>query len=277
MAFAKDNDGRKNNDRKENRSCLRALGHLVAPGWIKLNNEIDARSECNLPFGISKKFRGQASTTPVVADTTAPLISNIESSPRLTDATVSWTTNEQTKGTVFFATTTGVNANSASTTRVSEGFMNEFFRKDKDRKDENRVVLRGLAAGTAYYAIIRAEDKAGNVTQSQEFSFTTKTPSVMNDVTVPAISTVVTATGTGIIAVAWKTNEPSSSKVFYATNTPINTGTTTASFVQSEELTAKHLVIIPNLSANTKYYLVAQSKDAAGNTQSTAEFSATTK
>lgn len=275
MALAKDN-GKENGDnkdkkeyRQEDRSCLRAFGHLVAPGWIKLHGEIDVKTECNLPFGISKKFGDKASTTPKTTDTVAPVISGIESKVRLTDATISWKISERAKSTIFFATTTGVSASSTSTTQNSKSI--------KSFEDGQRVTLRGLTAGTKYYAVIRAEDKAGNVTQSAEFSFTTQSATVVSDTTAPVISTVVTASGINSIAVGWKTNEPSTSVVFYSTSTPVNTGATTTASMRSDLLVKDHLIIVPSLSATTTYYMVVQSKDSTGNIQSTAEFSAITK
>ncbi len=262
---------------KGNKECLRAFGHLISFGWIKKNSALTAGQACSLPFGISKKFSGNASSTPPLADTIAPLISNIVGTPRFTDTTISWTTNEMTKGTVFFSTMAGVNVNSTSTLRVSEGFKNGFFKQNKENRYENSATIRGLAANTVYYAVIRAEDKAGNVTQSIEFSLTTKTPDTTNDTTAPTISNVATMTGGGTVVVGWITNEPATSKVFYSATIPVNTGVTTTSFVQSEALTLNHIAIVPNLATSTKYYFVAQSKDNAGNIQSTSEFSVTTK
>lgn len=48
------------------KSCLRAIGHLIAPWWVKASADISLSSECGLaqlPFGIGAKLFSSASAT----------------------------------------------------------------------------------------------------------------------------------------------------------------------------------------------------------------------
>ena len=76
--------------------------------------------------------------------------------------------------------------------------------------------------------------------------------------------------------IGWRTNEPATSKVFYSATSPVSVAATATASVSSSDLTSIHFVLVPSLSTSTKYYFVAESKDAAGNKRTTAEFSATT-
>lgn len=293
LAFAKENGERgerEREDRKELRkelrseksenkgkgkkedSCIRAFGHLIAPGFIKLFGETEVKAGCNLPFGIGKKFGDNGTGTASSTDTTAPVISNVASNPGIISASISWTTDERAMGDVFVSRTPSVNIDATSTIKVSEG---SFF-KTRDKTRDHRIIVRDLAASTTYYAVIRTADKAGNTSRSAEFSFTTKAPEVTNDTLAPTISSVATVSGGTNVAIGWKTNEPATSKVYYSANTPVNVAATTTASVGSADLTGVHFVVIPNLSTSTKYYFVAESKDAAGNARMTSEFSATT-
>lgn len=258
---------REKQEKKERSSCVKAFGHLIAPGWLRVKANLEGDVHCELPFGIGKKFGGQGTSTSS-ADIAAPVISGIVANAELTDAVISWKTDERTKGTIFYGTSASINVNSASTLRVDE---KRFF-----SGREHEVAVRGLAASTTYYAIVRAEDKAGNASVSSVFSFTTKSPVAAGDTVAPAILDVATVAGAGSVGIGWRTNEPATSKVFYSAGTPVSVSATATASVGVSDLTSIHFVLIPGLSASTTYYFVAESKDAAGNTNVTSEFSATT-
>ncbi|MBX4215901.1 fibronectin type III domain-containing protein, partial [Candidatus Parcubacteria bacterium] len=230
-------------ENKDDRSCLRAFGHLIAPGWIKQNGDIGLAGHCSFPFGIQKKFSGSGTTTP---DTVAPVISNVAVKAELTEAVITWTTDERAKGTVFFGTSPSLNLESTSTLRVSEG---GFF-----TGKEHRVVVKDLAASTTYHAVIRVEDKSGNKTTSAAVTFTTKSPVTAGDTAAPVISSVATVASNLSVGIGWKTNEPATSKVYYSASTPVNVSTTGTASVSSSDLTSVHFVLIPALSTSTKYY-----------------------
>ncbi len=261
--FKSDSDSKSNSkgERKSD-SCLRAYGHLISLGWLKLNVNTDVGTRCWFPFGISKKFGDEK----FKSDTVAPIISVINSETGLNKAVVSFNTDEKTNATVFYGSTAGLNLDNSATLKVS---INKFSK-------EHNVKITNLSASTKYYFVIKSTDKNGNVSASVESNFTTQTPIVLGDTSAPVIKEVVAVSATSSVLLGWVTNEPATSKVFYGNTSPLNISSPTTTFVESTDLKTNHLVTVPNLSLNSKYYLVIQSKDAAGNIQSSTETSATT-
>ncbi|MBX4210490.1 peptidoglycan-binding protein [Candidatus Parcubacteria bacterium] len=155
-----------NDEHGEKRVCaIVPPGHLIAPGWLKKNSNVrPVVPECQtLPPGIAKKLGddGHGTTTPPTTDTTAPIISGLTSSAvGSTTATVSWSTNESASGTLYYGTTTPVNALTATHTTHSTG-LNQTFN------------LSALSASTTYYFIGIATDLLGNTATSTQSSFTT--------------------------------------------------------------------------------------------------------
>ncbi|MFA6000213.1 MAG: fibronectin type III domain-containing protein, partial [Candidatus Paceibacterota bacterium] len=235
---------------------------LIAPGWLKLNASVTT-GRCWYPFGISKKF-GNGVSQP--ADTIPPILSEIKSETGLNDAVIVWNTNEKSDSIVFFGTTAGLNVENSTTSKI----------EDRDFTREHSMKITGLTSNTKYYFVIKSKDKSGNAALSAEFNFTTKSPVTQGDVTPPMIRAVVASVNNSSVSVGWITNEPATSKILYGTTSPLDVSSATTTFVESGDLKIDHLVTVPNLSANTKYYLVIQSKDAANNIQSSTEFSATT-
>ena len=257
--FAK-ND-KDNNERNRGNSCFRAYSSLVFPNWVSLNANANVNGKCWFPFGWGKKFK---SNTPVVADTKAPVISDVETEAKFNDATIKWETDEKADSAVFYGLNAGVNVNDTNTLKV----------ENNNNTKEHKMKVSGLSTNTKYYAVIRSKDPSGNSTLSTEFSFTTKTPVTTGDTTSPTISSVVAVSLLNSVSVGWITNEPSTTKVYYSPTSPVNLSSSNTLSVESSGLKTKHLIVVPNLSVNTNYYMVIQSKDAAGNVQSTTEFTA---
>ena len=106
--------------------------------------------------------QGSFTTTNVVMDTTAPVISALSAVPTgSTTATVSWTTNEAANSTVYFSTTTPlVIATAFNTSNVS-------------LVTGHSINLPGLTASTTYYVVVASKDAANNLATSSQTSFTT--------------------------------------------------------------------------------------------------------
>jgi hypothetical protein len=279
-SFAKEKENRDRNDDKiENREkaknedkkfengkekyCWRAFGHLIANGWRKKNNEIEFNVDCKMPFGIGKKFKDNSTTT---TDIIAPTISNINTVTGATNANVMWNTNEITGGTVFWSTNSGFSTTTAMGSKTSH----------LGKNTNHNVVIKNLSASTTYYAFIHSRDKTQNLTVSPQFSFTTKTSAIVGDVTAPTIWAITGAIGTSTISVAWKTDELSTSKVYYSLISPVVKTASSTMNTESSSLSTNHLVNISDLATSTKYYLYVESKDVSGNAQSSTEFSFTT-
>jgi len=100
-----------------------------------------------------------ATTTP---DTVAPVISNLSASTTAsTSAVVSWSTNENADGIVWYSTTTPLATSTATKLENSTLQMS------------HSMSLAGLSATTTYYYKVSSKDAVGNTTMSNEASFTT--------------------------------------------------------------------------------------------------------
>lgn len=94
---------------------------------------------------------------------------------------------------------------------------------------------------------------------------------------IPPVMTNVNANGIGstTATISWTTaHEPSTSKVYYGTTTPLILGSTLTA-TQGGKATS-HSVPLSGLSTSTSYYYVVESKDAAGNTATSSQNSLTT-
>lgn len=139
-------------------------GHLIAPGWLKKHDGVmPIVPPCQkLPPGIANQLG--ATTTPPTppADTTAPIISSIAvSGISSTTATVTWTTNENATGKVYYGTSTPITFGSES--NVGTGSMMN-----------HSAALTGLMASTTYYIAIQAKDAANNTATTSTTSFITQ-------------------------------------------------------------------------------------------------------
>lgn len=253
-------ENKKDDDDKKNKStsCFKAWGHLVAAGWIKKNGALTLPTNCIIPFGISKKFSGN-NNHGTTTDTVAPAISNIIITTTQTGATIKWTTNESSNSVAYVGTSTPVSTTTATVT-------------DASSVKNHTLTVSGLATSTIYYAIVTSKDNAGNVGTSGVVSFTTLAPAP--DTTAPTISGVIATVASTTINGWWATNEPATTRIYYSTTTPITV--LSSSFVENTTLVTSHALTVPNLATSTLYYLIFESKDAAGNTQRTDQFSVTT-
>ena len=100
--------------------------------------------------------------TTVTPDTTAPAISGISVAPiASTTATVSWTTNENATGKVYYATTSPVNLGTALTMGSASLTLGHSFG------------LTGLTASTTYYYVLESIDASSNTATTSTASFVT--------------------------------------------------------------------------------------------------------
>jgi peptidoglycan hydrolase-like protein with peptidoglycan-binding domain len=96
------------------------------------------------------------------------------------------------------------------------------------------------------------------------------------DTVAPIISVLATSNiSTSSARVNWKTNESTTGKVYWSTNSPVVTDTALVS--SDNSLDKNHSVIINGLSANMKYYFVIKARDSSGNETTSAEQSFTTR
>lgn len=211
----------------------------------------------------SKDAAGNAASSTVASfttlasgqsDTTAPTLSNVSATASETSATITWTTGE--------ASTSKINYGASSSSLSSS------TTEDATKTTSHSVTVTGLTGGTTYYYQAVSKDAAGNTGTSSTASFAT-TAAGAGDKTSPVISNVnVTATSSGA-TIMWATDEDSTTQVDYGISLLFGTSTT-----EDTTKTKSHSVTINGLSASTKYYFSAKSKDASGNLgSSTSSFS----
>lgn len=142
--------------------CFKAYGHFFAPGWVKKNGQLDIDvSNCWMPFGIGKKFRGPNASTTI--DVKAPVISKVVTVVGTSTVQVSWKTNEKTTDRVYYSTILPIDLNASTTSYIS----------NSTGTTTHRMTLIGLNTNTAYHLMIRSTDAAGNVTTSSTFTVRT--------------------------------------------------------------------------------------------------------
>ena len=168
LSYAKSEDNKKDHDNQEerveksDRSCFKAFGHLFARGFLKNRGEDRTSTpwNCFLPFGISKKFGGSASTTP---DVIPPVISRIRTMVGTSTASVSWRTNENSTSRLYYGTSTGLDVNASTTSYIENNTL----------KKNHFLILNGLATSSAYYLAIESKDGSGNRTVTTTFTAST--------------------------------------------------------------------------------------------------------
>ncbi len=263
-----DDDNDKDKNKWENRYCVIVPpGHLIAPGWLRKNK---GRNDhyyiipvCqSIPPGIAKKFPWwwPATSTP---DTIAPVISGVATTNiLLSGATITWTTDEAATSKVYASTTSPFTPANAITASSGGSVKN------------HTVALSSLASSTTYYYIVESHDLFGNTATSSQYSFTTATGGPV-DVTPPAISALATSDiTTSSASITWTTNESATTRVYYATSSPVNTAT--ALMFSNTTLMTAHTAPLSGLAPSTQYFFIATSADGAGNTATSTESSFTT-
>jgi hypothetical protein len=196
-----------------------------------------------------------AFTTGPAPDTTAPSVTTVASAGiTVNGATVSWSTNETSDSQVEYGTTTSY----GSQTTLNSSLVSA-----------HSQALSGLAAGTTYNFRVKSRDAAGNLATSGNFTFTTTAAA---DITPPTITGV---TASGITAsgatITWTTNEASDTQVDYGTTTSYGSQTT----LNTSKLTA-HSQTLTGLAAGVTYNYRVKSRDAAGNSGISGNFTLTT-
>jgi|GEM_PF-1708552 len=124
-----------------------------------------------------------------------------------------------------------------------------------------------------YHVDYDAVDNAGNhaveVVRTVNVSASTTTP----DTTPPVISDIGGTPGSTSAVGTWTTDEPSTSKIFYSTTTPVDTSSSSTPFVFDPTLVTNHSLTLTGLTPSTLYHFVIQSADASNNVATTFESS----
>jgi hypothetical protein len=196
-------------------------------------------------------------------DTTPPVISDIDViNIGTSTATITWTTDEESDSTVEYA---DENLATASTTTVII---------DGSMVTSHSTELSELRPWETYYFIVKSADSENNLATSSESSFSTFDVYIKPDTTAPVISNIQTTIGSTTATITWDTDEDSTSKITYATES-LATATTTEEVIDST-LTTSHSLELTDLATSTEYYYRVESEDASNNTATSTEDTFTT-
>ncbi|HBZ00170.1 MAG TPA: hypothetical protein DEO84_02510, partial [candidate division Zixibacteria bacterium] len=206
-----------------------------------------AVTEMNRTYGGRNwtKFGAVQGITP--PDVTPPVISGRSiTNITTTGATFVWLTDESAHSAVDIGTTTSYGRTDSNLVLTTV----------------HSVTISGLSPATGYHFRFRSRDAAGNATTSSDSTFSTLTP----DLTPPVISArTVTAVGANSATIGWTTDEASHTAVDIGLNTSYGRTDSSLNMVTSHSITLNSLV------PATTYHFRVRSRDAAGNTGTSAD------
>lgn len=147
---------------------------------------------------------------------------------------------------------------------------------DEDDKNDKKIVICHIPPGNAgarQTLIVGVPSARAHLSHGDTLGLCGN--GNQNDTQPPVISGVTaTSTSSNAAKVQWKTNEASTSKVTYATQS-IATATSTQS-VSNVTLLTDHAIMLSGLFPSTQYFFIALSLDASGNTATSTEMTFTT-
>ena len=187
-------------------------------------------------------------------DITPPVISSPQVTATDNTATITWDTDEP------------------STSIVSYGADNTYGTEVNDTSlvTSHSLVLTGLSSSTLYHYQVKSSDSSNNMASGNDLTFTTETTIVDN--TPPIItSTQVVALTNSTATITWNTDELSTSKVDYGSDSSYG------STVNDTTLVTSHTHTLNGLTSNTTYHYQVSSTDNSNNIASDVDLSFTTQ
>ena len=193
----------------------------------------------------------QVFTTAEVIDTTAPVISDIQTTVTDTTAIITWNTNEAADSAVSF----GLDASYGTITDSA------------DRVTSHSIELTNLLPATSYHFEVSSADASANISSSSDQTFTTNATA---DITPPIINNIQATVTDTTATITWTTDENSDSSVNYGFN---DTYGLNANLVA---LNTSHSLVLNGLTPGTDYHYEVSSSDASANTSVSADLTLTT-
>ena len=254
LAFANGNEDNNGSDRGDSVKMDAHIGF-----WSKYFN--DDNWPCAHPglgriFGEGWLKNHECSTSP---DTTDPVIRSLDVTTTNTTATIALAASEPVSAVVGY----------------DQDNSHGKIASHLDFSTNQTIIIRGLERNTKYHYIVTIRDRAGNVTMSNDKTFTTANdrPDTNNDA--PVISDIqVVTTGTNRAEINWSTNERATSRIYYSKTSPLVIGN--IQIASDTSLATDHSVTLSNLSSDTQYHYIVESVDTDSNISVSSEHSFTT-
>ncbi|OGG48946.1 hypothetical protein A3G63_01815 [Candidatus Kaiserbacteria bacterium RIFCSPLOWO2_12_FULL_52_8] len=141
------------------------------------------------------------------------------------------------------------------------------FANQEQRDDWNHM---GLGMGFGLSSIIGQQNNLG---RDDDCRSATTTARSARRAAVVKINKIAASTHVSSTTITWRTNRPSTSKVFYGLTAPLNLTSSSTPFVLDATLTKRHQIIIPtpDVATSTIYHYVVQSTDALGRTATSSD------
>lgn len=189
--------------------------------------------------GVGTPEAVSSDATFTTADTTAPLISNVQALDITgTSARITWDTDEDADSRVDYGVSEPFSLNGTNSVLTNI----------------HSITVTGLTPDTIYQYRVTSKDAAANAATSVLFTFQTL------DTTAPVISNIFVDAITQTSArINWTTNELATSQVAYGQN-PTYGGT-----AGNGGLVANHQTTLPSLISGRLYHFSVSSYDGAGN------------
>lgn len=172
----------------------------------------------------------------------APIVKNVKViKTTLNSATVQFTSEDASKALVYYGKTDAFGGKTEINTSLSESTY--------------QVELNGLDDGASYVLRISLLDSEGGEYTGDIYSFTTPPRPAISNLKFQPVKDQPTSTQ----LVSWTTNVPTSSTVNYGKNG------TEGKTIANSKLVTEHEMTINDLQDNSDYFLIAESRDVAGN------------
>ena len=201
--------------------------------------------------GISNIPTDQVFTTTDIIDSTAPVISDIQTTVTDTTAIITWNTNEAADSAVSF----GLNDSYGSITDSA------------DHVTSHSIELTNLLPATSYHFEVSSADPSANITSSSDQTFTTN---AVIDITPPVINNIQATVTDTTATITWTTDENADSSVNYGVNDSYGLNTNNVA------LSTSHSLLLNGLTPGTDYHYEVSSSDASANTSVSADLTLTT-
>lgn len=189
----------------------------------------------------SPSYSNSVTLTPKGKYTTAPGLTSgpAASSVTTSQATLTWTTDRSGDSRISYG--------------LASGNYQESEPSTSEQETEHKIVLTNLKPGTKYYYKAKWTDEDGNTGTSEEKTFTTEPPPLVQEVAVSNI-------GISSASVNFTTVNASSAKVYYGTST--NFGGVKS--IGTSKLETEYTIELDQLEDGVKYYYKINTFDAEG-------------